>query len=74
MPTKSIFQSVTFWGSVISVVALFFPKLFVALGMDPQTVASDIVGGIGFAVTVWGRLRATQPVTVTGSPKTAGTP
>jgi hypothetical protein len=76
MNTKSIFSSVTFWGSVTSMVALFFPKLFTALGWDPQTTASYIVGAIGFAVTAYGRLRATQPVTLTGAPKTvaSGTP
>ena len=73
MNTKSIFQSITFWGSVTSIVSLFFPKVFTALGWDPQTTASYIVGAIGFVITVVGRLRATQTVTLTGSPSATPT-
>ena len=69
MPTKSIFTSLTFWGSFTALVSAFAPKVFVVLGMDPQTVASGIVSVIGFVLTVWGRFRAKQPVTLTGSPK-----
>jgi len=71
MNTKSIFSSVTFWGSVTSIVSLFFPKVFAALGWDPQTTASYIVGAIGFVITVYGRFTATKAVTLTGAPSAA---
>lgn len=67
--TKSLFTSVTFWGSVVSLLALFQPKLFVALGVQPSAVAVYIQGAVGFGITAWGRLRATKAVTLTGKPK-----
>jgi hypothetical protein len=71
MPTKSIFTSVTFWGSITSLLAMFFPKIFTALGWDPQTTASYVVAAIGFVITVIGRFRASTqpPVTLTGGTK-----
>ncbi len=71
--TKSILQSVTFWGSVVSLLALFQPKLFLALGAQPSDVAVYIQAAVGFGITAWGRLRATQPVTITGTPKNPST-
>jgi hypothetical protein len=64
--SKSIFQSVTFWGAVTSLIAMLAPELFVKLGYDPQTVAADIVAGIGFIVTLYGRFTAKQLVTLGG--------
>jgi hypothetical protein len=71
MGTKSIFASKVFWGSVMSLLALFFPGLFKALGWSPAHAASYIVGAIGFAFTVYGRLVATKTVTLTGAPSSA---
>lgn len=66
MVSKSIFQSVTFWGSVTALVASLAPSVFVKLGYSPQTVAADIVAGIGFIITVYGRFTAKQQVTLAG--------
>lgn len=68
---KSIFQSQTFWGSVVSLVAMLAPHIYTNIvGSATQTtVVSTIVGVIGFLWTVWGRFHATQPVTLTGKPK-----
>jgi hypothetical protein len=66
MVSKSVFSSVTFWGSVTALVAALAPGVFVKLGYDAPTVASYIVSAIGFGVTVYGRITATQAVTLTG--------
>lgn len=66
MDVKSIFKSLTFWGAVTTLVGQFAPKLMAAIGYDPGVVAAYIVSGIGFVVTVIGRLRATQQVSLTG--------
>jgi|HubBroStandDraft_3_1064219.scaffolds.fasta_scaffold56843_4 hypothetical protein len=69
---KSIFASTTFWGAVVSLIAVAFPAFFAALGVttDAATqaaIAAHIVSGIGFMVTVYGRLTAKQPVSITGA-------
>jgi len=72
---KSIFQSTTFWGAVVSLFFSFAPSLYGKLfGVTtPQaTVVSDILVGIGFIVTVIGRLTAKQIVTITGANPPAG--
>jgi hypothetical protein len=68
MPTKSIFASVTFWGAVVTAFSLLFPHLYTTLGLPPDAsvVATHIVGGIGTAITIYGRFHATQAVTLTG--------
>jgi uncharacterized membrane protein YwaF len=67
---KSIFQSTTFWGSIISLFAVAAPTIYTKLfgSASQATVANDILLGIGFIVTVYGRFTAKQPVTLTGSP------
>lgn len=66
MTPKSIFTSVTFWGAVTTLIGSFAPQVFVWLGHDPTTVAAYATSAVGFAITVYGRMRATQPVTLTG--------
>lgn len=73
MNTKSIFTSVTFWGAVTSLASVFFPKLLTAFGVTAPTAATDITMGVGFLITVYGRLRATQVATVTGTPTSTST-
>jgi hypothetical protein len=71
MVTKSIFVSTTFWGSVVSLFAMLAPKVFTNIvGTNSQaTVVTTIVGIIGFLVTVYGRFKATTPVSLTGGTK-----
>jgi hypothetical protein len=70
---KSIFASTTFWGSIVSLVAMFAPKVFLIVGLTPNatgqaTAVTYIISGIGFLVTVYGRLTATKVATITGAP------
>ena len=67
--TKSIFSSLTFWGAVLTVLGQFEPKVFTAIGADPNVVAQYITTAVGFAITVYGRWRASTAVTLTGAPK-----
>jgi hypothetical protein len=72
---KSILQSTTFWGAVVSLFFSFAPALYGKLfgTATPQaTVVSDILVGIGFLITVYGRLTAKQVVTITGANPPAG--
>jgi hypothetical protein len=52
---------------------MFAPKVFVLLGASPETVATQIVAVVGFIITVYGRLKATQRVTLTGAPPSPDT-
>jgi hypothetical protein len=70
MVSKSIFSSVTFWGAVTSLIAMVAPAVFVKLGYSPQTVAAELTAIFGFVVTVYGRMTATQVVTLKGGPVT----
>lgn len=65
---KSIFQSTTFWGSVVSLGAQLAPHIYANIaGSASQTqVVATIVSVIGFGVTVYGRFTAKQVVTLTG--------
>jgi hypothetical protein len=67
---KSIFSSTTFWGSIVSLLALLAPHVYTNLaGNASQTVVvSTIVGVVGFLVTVYGRFTAKQVVTLAGGP------
>lgn len=67
LPPKSILSSLTFWGSLLAFVGALFPQVFVYLGHDPASSASWIVSAVGFVIAVIGRIRANQPVTLTGS-------
>lgn len=66
---KSIFSSTTFWGAVVSLAATLVPGLLgiIGVGADAAGQASlvaHIVQIVGFAVTVYGRLTATQPAAI----------
>jgi uncharacterized membrane protein YwaF len=66
---KSIFTTVTFWGTAISFFALMFPNVWVKFGItDQSALAAHIVGAIGAIVAIYGRFRATKLVTLTGAP------
>ncbi len=68
MNVKSIFQSVTFWGAVVSLFSQLAPHIYSNIfGSDSQTaIVSGILTGVGFIVTVIGRFRAKTTVTLTG--------
>lgn len=68
---KSILTSTTFWGSIVSLVAMLFPHIFANIaGTYPQsTVVTMIVAVVGFIITVYGRFTAVQPVALTAGPK-----
>ena len=71
---KSIFSSTTFWGSVVSLIAILAPHIYanIAGSASQTTVVSTIVAIIGFGVTVYGRFTAKQVVTLTGANPPAG--
>jgi hypothetical protein len=71
---KSIFSSTTFWGSIVSLIAMVAPHLYsnIAGSASQTTVVSTIVGIIGFIITVYGRFTAKQVVTLTGANPPAG--
>lgn len=66
---KSIFQSTTFWGSVITALAIAAPTFAAKLGItsaNTAAIAQWIVGAAGTVITIYGRFTATQQVTLTG--------
>lgn len=70
---KSILQSMTFWGNVVSLLAMFQPKVFALLGLTTDaagqlTLVNYIVATIGQVISVIGRFRAEKIVTLTGAP------
>jgi hypothetical protein len=66
---KSILQSTTFWGAVISLLSTLAPHVFANLfgGASQTVIVSNIITGIGFIITVYGRFSAKQVVTWTGA-------
>jgi fumarate reductase subunit D len=73
---KSIFTSVTFWGTVLAAFSTLFPTIYAKLGITDQAavasqivaVVSHIISGISYVIIVYGRFRATKHVTLTGNP------
>jgi hypothetical protein len=63
---KSIFTSKTFWGTIVAMVAVMFPRMWSKLGVSQVDVVDKIMGGIGGALAIYGRLSASQPATLTG--------
>ena len=69
--SKSIFSSVTFWGSALAAVAMAFPALAARFGLSTANTAVDaqyITAAVAFVVTVYGRFTAKQVVTLKGGP------
>ena len=56
---KSLAMSTTFWGVLVSVVAVFSDDLGLRLGENVENIIT-VLGGL-FAM--WGRFRATQQIT-----------
>jgi uncharacterized membrane protein len=69
MDTKSIFASRTFWGAVITVIAgLLLPHLGVKLDSDNAlAIADQCAIAAGAALAIYGRVKATKRVTLTGN-------
>lgn len=70
---KSIFTSKTFWGALFALTSVLFPHtyehLMAAIGInDPALISGKIVGFFAVMFAIYGRLAATQPVTLTGGP------
>jgi hypothetical protein len=63
-PSKSIFASVTFWGVVIGVVSQLATRYGYQFPGDISGLANDLAGMAGAALSIYGRIRATQPVYV----------
>lgn len=69
---KSIFSSVTFWSATLSLLGAVAPKALPILGITPtnqDTVVSLLVAVVGWGGAVYGRMRASKAVTLTGKPK-----
>jgi hypothetical protein len=62
MNSKSVFTSLTFWSSVTMLLSGLAPKVFVVLGMSPETTASGVVAVLSFVLAVYGRWKATRPL------------
>lgn len=58
--SKSIFASVTFWGTVLAVVAPLAAQHGITL--DTEGWSNDIASLIGGGIALWGRMRATSMV------------
>jgi hypothetical protein len=62
---KSIFASKTFWGTLLTLLGFFIPKL---AGYDLNSIwptATILIGGI---IAIIGRFTAKSKVTLTGAP------
>ena len=62
METKPIWLSVTFWGAVVAGLSPFITKWFGLDGFDWAGVEEFIVGILGGAVAIWGRIRAVKQI------------
>ena len=57
---KAIWQSKTFWGAIVTLVAVLFPTVWTAVGVgdDYAMIADKITGIIGTLLVIYGRLAA----------------
>lgn len=72
MQTKGVWLSKTFWGALVSLLAMFAPKFFEWIGvpLDPSgqgMLVDHILAGLSFLFTVYGRITATDKVSLTGN-------
>lgn len=58
--SKNILASKTFWGAVVTLVAVVFPGLWMILGLgdDYGMVADKIQAAAGFILVIYGRYAA----------------
>ena len=64
--TKQFLTSKSFWGSVVTLIAMFWPKLFTIFGTDNAGLVDHIVGGLGGALAIYGRWVANMPLSFGG--------
>jgi putative Mn2+ efflux pump MntP len=67
---KSIFSSVTFWGAILTALAIAVPSLTAKFGLTTANTSQDATWIVGFfttVMTIYGRFAAKQVVTLTGS-------
>jgi hypothetical protein len=69
---KSILASKTFWGALISMIAILFPHMFGTLLYsmnisDADLLVDKIVGAFGTGFAIYGRLAARKIATITGN-------
>lgn len=58
--SKSILMSKTFYATVLTMIAMFFPHLFTNLGLsgDTAAMADKMTAAVGFLGIIWGRYKA----------------
>lgn len=69
MPTKDLLQSKTAWGTIIGFAALIAHQLGFDIG-DQTGIVNDIVGLIGAALAIYGRVTAVHKITSVAGVKT----
>lgn len=69
METKSIFLSKTFWGAMLAVFGPLLVRYFhlSITGQNSDDITSAIVAIVGASLTIYGRIKASKQVTLTGS-------
>lgn len=60
--SKSLFASMTFWGVLVTLVSPILKSH--GIEVDAAGLANDIATGVGAAVAIYGRIRASQKVHV----------
>ena len=60
MESKSIFLSITFWSVIVTLCSEVAKRY--GLTVDQAGLTNDLVSLAGIAMTIYGRVRATQPV------------
>jgi len=59
--TKGMLQSKTIWGAITSIVAILSMKFGYDIG-DQAMIVNAIIGAVGAALTVWGRITAVKKI------------
>lgn len=69
METKSVFTSVTFWSLLLTIGSQIAARAGIVFPGDIAGTANDIVSLVSAGATMYGRWRATQPLSVAGGSK-----
>lgn len=75
MPGKAATQSATMWGAIATLLALVVHVVLSRLNVAPADIQAaitdlnDIVGAVGSLVAIYGRWKATTPITSITAPK-----
>ncbi len=60
--SKSLFTSVTFWGVVVTLLSQIATRAGWHVPVDTTGLVNDLAGLAGVVISIYGRVRATQPV------------